>query len=44
MNIWLHFTCDLEGEEIVGTFFVKKIAKIKLKRVYSWKSNQEKRQ
>ena len=35
---------DLKGEAIVGTFYEKELPKKKKsKRVYSWKSNKEKR-
>ena len=31
--LWIHAISDLKSEEIVGTFYKKKIAKTKLKRI-----------
>ena len=41
---WTYVISDLNGEEIVRTFYEKKFAKNKSKRVQSLKSNKEKKQ
>ena len=38
---WTCFIGDLNGEEIVGTFYQKELQKKKLNIVSSWKSNQD---
>ena len=40
---WTYVISDLGGEETVGTFHKKGIGKNKSTRVYTWKSNKEKR-
>ena len=40
---WTYVINDLNGEEIIGSFYKKGSQKNKSKSVYSWKSNQENR-
>ena len=40
---WTHVTSDLNREEIVGTFFLKRIEKNETKRIYDRKINLKKR-
>ena len=40
---WTYVISDLGGEETVGAFHKKGIGKNKSTRVYTWKSNKEKR-
>ena len=40
--LWAYVLEDLDGEEIVGAFYGKKIAEDKSNGLQSWKSNKKK--
>ena len=41
---WAYVVRNLQGEEILGNFYEKKVVEDKSKRDKNWKSNQEKKQ